>query len=102
MRKLVTIALVALVVLGLPSFSPWALISRADPMYVADNDVIEDVACSYMTGLRSVTVFTIGDKYGASCPLFYRFGSAPPCPGRTNLPPGVCVWSQGLVFRSDD
>jgi hypothetical protein len=101
-KKVVTVALVAfvtLVVLDFSAISPWGILIRPDPMWVGDNGVIEDMACDYATVLKTATVFIIGDKRGARCASFYRFGSIAPCVGATDLPPGACLWSQGTVFR---
>ncbi len=97
-KKWLIVALVVLVVLGLPTLSPWAILIRADPMYADDDNIIENMACDYSSGLRIATVFIIGDKHGARCPSYYRFGTITPCVGTTDLPPGVCLWSQGLIF----
>lgn len=60
--------IVVLVVLGFALFSPWAFLVRYDPLYVNDEAAVENLACSYSTGVRSATIFFIGYKHGADCP----------------------------------
>jgi len=56
------------------------LLIRYDPMFMNDSRVITDAACTYSSGLRTATVFVIGDPRGADCARLHKFGSISPCP----------------------
>lgn len=70
---------------------------RSDPMLVNAKRIVTDAACVYTSGLRSATVFVIGQSTGAECRLFYEFGSLAPCPKASDLPPGSCQSSRDFA-----
>jgi len=63
---------------------------RYDPMFVTDDNVITDAACTYSSGLRSATILVTGQPRGAECSRLLRFGSIPICQGEHYPTPGQC------------
>jgi hypothetical protein len=70
------------------------LLLRYDPLYVNEGGVIQSAACTYTSGIETMTVCVIDDPKGATCPHVYKFGSIPLCVNFRNPSPGVCVWPE--------
>src|SRR5688572_5466149 len=61
----------------------YGVLLRYDPMAASESDpaFIQDAACIYASGIRTVTVFSLGNAKDAECPRLYKIGSLPQCPG---------------------
>jgi hypothetical protein len=72
------------------------LLIRHDPMArsASDSPFVQDIACTYSSGVRTVTVLSLGNTEAAECSQLYKFGSTPACPS-VLIWPSVCEAGPG-------
>jgi hypothetical protein len=69
---------------------------RTTPVFVNRLGLIEDIACTYTSGLATVEVLVRGEQNGARCSIYYRYGSSVPCEAGTTFRYGLCERPRAL------